>query len=313
MSWQIIILIVSTPIYLAVVYFCRKHRQWLFYYLFGSFGFTLLITLTLKYFLVDQFLVAIEVFHTNIIANLFKIPSQALAYGRLRLPTQNGWSILGIGVECSAVLEMSALTGLIIFYPAFSYFRKTIKTIFGLFATYAINILRMLIIVAITYYYGTSYVFIAHAIVGRLFFFICVIILYWFLITKPTVKSVGNLLQKGLKMKATIVLKEPQKLALKNNLLMVSVPIALTLLTILSFRKNDQWRTAFEGKITPEQEVSGQISEKEPIEERQKKPILLDPQEVSCPEALDPEETTCPEASKLEEKTTELVPAVSGE
>jgi len=314
MSWQIIVLIIFTPIYLTIVYLCRKHRQWLFYYLFGAFGFTLLVTLTLKYFLIDQFLIAIEVFHTNIVANLFKIPSQTLAYGRLRLPMQNGWSILAIGVECSAVLEMAALSGLIIFYPAFSYFRKTIKTVFGLFATYAINIIRMLIILAITYYYGTDYVFIAHAIVGRLFFFICVIILYWFLITKPTVKSVGSFLQKGLEMKTTIVLKEPWKLALKSTLLMLLVPISLTLLTVWSFRENDQWRTAFQGKITPEREVSGQVFPEKPTEKKQKKPALLDPQEISCPEtSLYLENAICPEPPEPEKEDAEFVPEVPAE
>lgn len=257
MNFQSIIIFASIPIYLIVVYLCRKYRQWLLYYLFGSFGFTLIVTYSFGYFHIDDFIVAINVFHTNILANIFGIPSQALSFGRLQLPMKNGWSILQVGIECSAVLEMSALAALIIFYPAFSRTQKIIKIIFGLAATYIINIFRMLIIVAITYFWGVNFVFIAHAVVGRLFFFILIIVLYWFLITKPTVRSVGAFLKKGLKVTKTTILKEPPRSAFINSFFMIAFIIVSSGFATASFMKRDEWKTAFEKRILP---ISQKIS-----------------------------------------------------
>ena len=67
------------------------------------------------------------------------------------------------------------------FYPGFRAGRKVPTIIVGLVATYAINIARILIIVGMIAALGTSWVFIAHAVVGRVFFFIGIVIVYWYL------------------------------------------------------------------------------------------------------------------------------------
>ena len=266
MHLQPILIFAFIPVYLLVVYLFHKYREWLLYYLFGAFGFTLIVTYFLSYFRIDEFLVAIEVFHTNIIANFFNIPSQALAYGRLQLPMQNGWSILSIGIECSAVLEMSALSALLAFYPAFSGGRKIIKIVFGLIVTYIINTFRMLIIMAMTYHLGINYVFVAHAVVGRLFFFVCIIALYWFLITKPTIGSVGRFLEKGLKVTRTTILKEPRRAVFVSNIFMILIPIGAISLAAVSFAQRDDWKTAFERRIVPpEREIAVEVP-KEKVE-----------------------------------------------
>ena len=58
--------------------------------------------------------------------------------------------------------------------------------------TYLLNIARILLIVTIIDAGGTQWVFSAHAIFGRVLFFIGVIIIFWYLVTRPTIRIVSR-------------------------------------------------------------------------------------------------------------------------
>jgi len=77
--------------------------------------------------------------------------------------------------------------GLTAFYPAFRPLQRVALGVVGLTATYLINIARILLIVTIINVMGTGWVFAAHAIFGRVFFFAGTVALYWFLLTRPTI------------------------------------------------------------------------------------------------------------------------------
>jgi hypothetical protein len=49
--------------------------------------------------------------------------------------------------------------------------------------------------VAIINTMGTSWVFPAHAVFGRVFFFVATVALYWYLVTRPTISIVGARLE----------------------------------------------------------------------------------------------------------------------
>lgn len=235
MSSLLIITIIALPFYVLGIYFFRRHRRWLFYYVFGAFGFTLLTALIMRVSGLEEILTGAEVFQTNIVANLIGIPSEAMTLGRLKLDVDGGWSILQITVECSAVLEMGALAGLLIFYPAFTVGQKIVKVTVGVVLTYLTNIARILIILAIDYFFGINYVFVAHAAIGRIFFFVCVIAIFWFLITKPTVVSIGNFLQRGLRVSPQTLISESRRAVVKSSLLMIFLLAAVVPLVTLSF------------------------------------------------------------------------------
>lgn len=238
MSSLLIITIIALPFYVLGIYFFRRHRRWLFYYVFGAFGFTLLAALIMRVSGLEEILTGAEVFQTNIVANLLGIPSEAMTLGRLKLDVDGGWSILQITVECSAVLEMGALAGLLIFYPAFTLGQKIVKVTVGVVLTYLTNIARILIILAIDYFFGINYVFVAHAAIGRIFFFVCVIAIFWFLITKPTVVSIGNFLQRGLRVSPQTLISESRRAVVKSSLLMIFLLAAVVPLIALSFWKS---------------------------------------------------------------------------
>lgn len=190
-TWGLIITVAL--IWLAALVYARIRRWWLMFYLGGAFGLILLVVAIANITTLDTWLATIEAQQTAVLAGIVGIGVTAAGYGTgLAIPNQSGWAVFNIGIECSALIEMTAIVGLSIFYPAFSPLRKTGTAIVGLSVTYVANLLRILLIVAVINAMGTSWVFAAHAVIGRIFFFCATITLYWFIITRPTV-GIANL------------------------------------------------------------------------------------------------------------------------
>jgi exosortase family protein XrtG len=108
------------------------------------------------------------------------------------IPSISGWSLLKIGIECSALIEMAVLIGLVMFHPGLPVPQRVRLTAIGLVATYALNIGRLLIIVWMASSLGPDSMFVAHAIVGRAFFFALVVALYWVLLTRTALRRLAR-------------------------------------------------------------------------------------------------------------------------
>jgi exosortase family protein XrtG len=176
----------------AVVLF-RKHRAWLSYYLLGAFGLTLILAFGARYLGLEKYWESAHLYQTYLLSSWMGIKARLLSQDTIAVTDPVGWITLRIGIECSGILESSVIVGLVSFYPAFTVKRKLSLLGIGLAATVTANIVRILIIVAIVHFYGREAVFISHAIVGRLFFFATMIVLFWYILTRPTVNEVGRM------------------------------------------------------------------------------------------------------------------------
>lgn len=185
-------LLLGTVIYILLILFLRNRRLWLPYYTLAVFGLTVLVVLISQQFHLDTLLSSFEMNHTHLASIWFGIPTRVVSSNSIMIADLSGWSILSIGIECSAILELSIFIGLILFYPAFSGLKKSFLLSIGLTSTYLINVVRILLIVGMVHFIGKNVIFIAHAIVGRLFFFAAIITLYWFLLTRPTLDLVAR-------------------------------------------------------------------------------------------------------------------------
>lgn len=196
MTGQLALWIFVAIVWAAVTVGLRLLRRWLLFYLIAAFGFVLLVAFGTGIVHFDNVIEGAEAFQVTVLAGLLGIGLRVVDMTGLAIPTHSGWAVFDIGLECSAILEMSAAFGLVMFYPAFSLVRRVALAVTGLVATYVINIGRILLIVAIINAMGTGWVFAAHAVFGRLFFFALTVILYWFLLTRPTIgftrKRVGE-------------------------------------------------------------------------------------------------------------------------
>ncbi|EIW13572.1 exosortase (transpeptidase), TIGR03110 family [Lactiplantibacillus pentosus KCA1] len=87
--------------------------------------------------------------------------------------------IMSIDYECSGIIETCAFVSLVVFYPAYQRREKVFYGVFGLLYIYLINVLRLNIVIAIIHFGGGESFFLAHSVIGRLIFYVLVIVLYY--------------------------------------------------------------------------------------------------------------------------------------
>ena len=171
-----------------IVYRLKARRMWLPYYMIASFAVTVILVSIARLTGFDQTLANMEAHIVTWLANFIGIESSTTQSGIL-ISAEGGWSQLAVGIECSAVLEMAVLIGLVMGFPAYSLTKRVSLTTLGLLATFVLNIGRLLLIVIIIAVWDTpSAAFIAHAIIGRIVFFVGVVIIYWYLLTRTTLR-----------------------------------------------------------------------------------------------------------------------------
>jgi exosortase family protein XrtG len=188
-----VLTLVAFPIWVFILARLWKARRWLPFYLLGALGFVIFLTLGASFTGLDGLLESAEAAQVLALAKQVGLTLVVLGRNGLAIRNHTGWGVFDIGVECSGLLEMAAMAGLILFYPAvYTPARKAFIVVVGTAATYLFNILRVLLIVAIVNSMGADWVFPAHAVFGRFFFFLATIALYWWLVTRPTVRHVGQ-------------------------------------------------------------------------------------------------------------------------
>lgn len=253
----IFVIIVLVFVGRLILHFKRK-RYWLFYYLGATFTTTIVLILMLRRFGIDQYLVNAASYHVYLLANrLLHLPLDLLSNGRFQLLSPDGGSsILKLGIECSAVIESSILFSLLIFYPIFSLRQRLLRITLGLTLTYVINIIRLMIIVSIAYKFGSDYIFIAHALVGRVFFFLFEILLYWWVFTKPVVKSVGDSITKKIPLQVTA--RSGHSLQWRYTFAQATIVLLLISILGTSFVISNDWQKAFIGQKPAEKQVMGE-------------------------------------------------------
>lgn len=182
---------------IAIAYLARVRRWWLSFYLAGSLSVLLLIVAFFSLTGLDNYLMAIEAQNMAFVATVFGLPTSYLPPNAFIFPDPSGWVVFGIGFECSSLIELGVLVGLLFFYPGYNVLCRVIYILLGVAVIYVANIIRMLTVAYVVHILGNQYVYIAHTLVGKLLFFAFVVTLFWYLLTKPTLKIVKTNIKKG--------------------------------------------------------------------------------------------------------------------
>lgn len=194
----------ATAAWGALTYFFYRNRIWLVYYVVGAVGLALLViwggrgVFPLELWLKESAANAVHLIATGmgIETRIFSgAPGSILV---LVIPQSQGWTLVEIGVECSGLLEEAVLIGLVSFYPGWSRRQRAGWLAVGAAATYVGNLARVLFIVVTLHYLGKDTLFLAHTLVGRVFFFLIVVAIYWVIFTQPTLRQIRAALQARL-------------------------------------------------------------------------------------------------------------------
>ena len=190
--WLIGVLIV---IWALVVTFFRLNRIWLPYYIIGSVGLAFIIIFVGRATGLEAALqvgVAAGVHASSIALGLpteiFQSAPGAILV--LVISQDIGWTMLQVTIESSGLLETGVISGMLLFYPGWNGRKRIWFTIAAIGLTYFSNVIRLMVIVITLHYMGKTSLLISHTIIGRAVFFALVVAIYWFLMTRPTLRTV---------------------------------------------------------------------------------------------------------------------------
>lgn len=172
----------------------RRHRIWVFYYVWGAVGFTIILILLVRGSFVEYQLDRHAGTVLHHVLSYFNIKTYIFdrAPGTLLVLIEfdSTWTTIDVDIESSGLLEMCIFLGLLLFYPPYTPAKKAAFSFAGVIAIYGINLVRLLVVVTVIHWGGRSMIFVAHALLGRLVFFLLVIALYWHVFTVPSLQKV---------------------------------------------------------------------------------------------------------------------------
>lgn len=120
--------------------------------------------------------------------------SSYVQYGVLYIPAKGGALTLLVNFECSGAIEISGYLSLLAFYTVYDYLERGILGVAGAAYLLAADVLRLTLIAEIVRFFGIGAYYAAHIFVGRLLFYMCSILLYYYVFTQRQVTRVkiGN-------------------------------------------------------------------------------------------------------------------------
>lgn len=187
----------------GMTYFFWRAGAWLPYYVAGAAGSAILMVVLAREFLpLELALRAATAQSVNGIAQLIGIGTKVTwsdpgAIVVVGVPHHQEWTHLNVGLESSGLLESAALAGLIAFFPSGSVINRSKVLVVALAATFVANTFRVLVIVAFVAYFGQGTLDFVHVFLGRAVFFIMAVVIYWYAITRPTLRTVSARLRGG--------------------------------------------------------------------------------------------------------------------
>ncbi len=183
-------LAIGVAVYLAGLLLLRRQRHGLLGYVWSAFGFAAILVLAGQLGDWNRPLGNLQASILMGLGSVFGLGIGTLESTSLVIPDPSGWSVLQIGIECSTLIEASVFAGLMLFYPRFPTDERLLRLTAGLGATFLINLARLSVIIGMVMILGKPAVPWAHTIVGRLVFFLGIVIVYWRMLTLPTLRLI---------------------------------------------------------------------------------------------------------------------------
>lgn len=191
---KIVMFILIGCLWLSVMIFFKRSNMNFFQFMAGSVG-TFLISIMFFITLLES---SLSVLIANTLAWISHFTGYFEVYKTYSIITFDAKrSIVSmmIDYECSGVIEMLVFTSLAAFFPFGGMKRRAWSIVLGNAGIFAANILRVLFIVAMTKTLGNSYFYLAHTLLGRILFFIMMVVIYYqvFTTTHLRYQSVGEI------------------------------------------------------------------------------------------------------------------------
>lgn len=190
-------LAVSIICFIAWIYLLsvlKRSKLNFFYFLVGSVG-IFLFTMSWLQPILTVPLTKLVAAATGVLGKLTGMFESYFQYGMLFINRPEGSISMFIDYECSGIIEILAFSSMLWFFPVYNAAEKLVVNLLGILWTFASNIIRILSICTLVFFFGNDVFFFAHTILGRIIFYGLSIALYFFVFTRSQIvrQKVGNL------------------------------------------------------------------------------------------------------------------------
>lgn len=179
------LLLMVTWIYLLSVF--HRGKLEFFKFLFGSVGTFFIIFNFVPY--IKQPIISFFTYLLGLIGNFTNLFEGYAQYGMFFINHNDTVMSLYIDLECSGLIEIMVFLSLIAFFPVYNWKEKIKVGVTGCVFIYLFNFIRIISIILLIYQFGSPMYAFAHSIVGRLIFYVCIVILYFYIFTKAQISK----------------------------------------------------------------------------------------------------------------------------
>lgn len=186
-----LIVVIALWLYLLNVLNRAKLNFWR--YLCGSMGLFVILLMTLKDILIVPMAQCVAAM-AGVIGNITGTFTPYLKYGIIFIDNVMGSMTLQIDLECSGIIEIMAFISLLVFFRVYTIYERIIVGVLGTAFIMVCNALRITLICEAVHFFGNGAYYVSHTFVGRIFFYVLTVILYFYVFTKPHIiqMKVGN-------------------------------------------------------------------------------------------------------------------------
>ena len=175
----------------------RAHLNAIHFWL-GSIGLFLLMAFSARAYFV-WLLSAVVTQITGWWGDLTGLYTSSYINGMISIKNAHGLVLLFVDYECSGIIETIAYLSLLWFYPMYNRAQKVKLTFTGAGWILLANVFRLSLIASILYYAGSGAFFLVHSVLGRIIFYVLVIILYYNVFTRVQFDEAGSRFNYGRK------------------------------------------------------------------------------------------------------------------
>lgn len=183
---MIYVIIICVVVWIYILTVLSRAKLPFFKFLVGSVGLFLLCMVTIQPYITVP-LAQVVAASAGLIGKLTGMFYSYYQYSIIFISHGANSISLYIDYECSGVIELLSFSALLWFFPLYNAVEKFAINIIGVFWIFAANILRLVLICVLVYYFGNDIFFFAHAIFGRIIFYGLSIILYFNVFTKSQI------------------------------------------------------------------------------------------------------------------------------
>ena len=190
---EIILYIILLILWIYILSIFKRNKLTAFYFMLGSAGMFCFTFLAFK----DILTKICSVILLNILGllqHIFRFYIVYKEYYILFIESKESSISMLIDYECCGVIEILVVLSIICFFPVFTVKEKIVNSVIGFVYTMIANIIRLISVSYIIYLNGSNSYYLAHAVIGRVIFYVLILFLYFYLLSFSQIKGqkIGN-------------------------------------------------------------------------------------------------------------------------